>query len=92
MVGLDDPVGLFQPKRFYDSMADMRKPKDCYSLLVFPIGSHEAATRALQNTKRDLTSLGDMLMGLGAQATISSVLPVGDWGPGSRRRKDQLNE
>ena len=23
MVGLDDPVGLFQPKRFYDSMIIM---------------------------------------------------------------------
>ena len=37
-------------------------------------------------------SLGKILKGLGVEVVFSSVLPVGDWDMGRRRRTDQLNE
>lgn len=62
------------------------------NILIFQVGSHEAATRKLKkNIRKDFVSFGKVLKGSGAQVAFFSALPVGDWHPGSRRRTDQLN-
>lgn len=49
-----------------------------YYLNVIQVGSQEAATRRLQNIKRDLASLGKTSKGSGAQV-VFSVLLTGGW-------------
>lgn len=62
------------------------------NILIFQVGSHEAASRKLKNIKKDFVSLGKVLKGSGAQVAFFSVLPVGAWHPSRRRRTDQLND
>lgn len=69
----------------------MMKPDYYNPLLFFEAGSHEAATRKLQNIKRRLMSVGKMLKRYGAQV-VFSVLPVGDWDTGRTGRTDRLND
>ena len=70
----------------------MVKPEDYQPFLFFHVGTTEAATRRLQNIKRDFMFLGKMLKGSGAQVVFSSVLSVGDWDPRRRRHTDQVND
>lgn len=70
----------------------MMKLEDYYMLMVFPAGSRDAATRKLQNIKRDLMSFGKMVKGMRASVILWLILSVRDWDTGRKRRMDLLNE
>ncbi|XP_032060951.1 olfactory receptor 14A16-like [Aythya fuligula] len=61
--------------------------------MIFTAWSKNAATRRLQNIKKNFMSFGKMLKGSRAQVVSFSILPVGDWDP--RRppvQKEEVNE
>ena len=60
------------------ALPQLIKPEDYYPLVVIQVGSREAATRKMRNTKKDFASLGRLLKGSGVQVVFSSVLPLGD--------------
>jgi len=44
------------------------------------------------SSKHEDVCIWKMLKGSGAQVVFFLLLPAGDWDPGRRRRKDQLND
>ena len=61
------------------------KSTDCYPLLLFRVGTNDAASQSLGRTREDSKALGKQVKNIGAQLIFSSILPVGEkWAANNR--------
>jgi len=67
------------------------QPSDYYPLLIFQVGSDEAATRSPRAIKRDFRALEQLVIGSREQVVFSSTLPVEGNDEGRKRKTQQIN-
>ncbi|GAB0210389.1 hypothetical protein GRJ2_003504700 [Grus japonensis] len=67
------------------------KSTDYYPLLLFHVGTNDAASQNLGRIKEDYKALGVQVKNIGAQAIFSSILPVGGKGAARNRHIIHIN-